>query len=512
MEIQEEASAKWTEWSESEGRTSNASGDSTETQEADAEWKQWLDLEDRKINASGDSTANQEETSAEWKQWPDSEGRNTNASGDSTDNQEEASAGWKSPFAQGSGTKQHRISRRIHILGNGSVGLFMAHSLAGIPNRPPITFLSGIQSNPLYTSPQTWQEAGECVEMITDGMSVVRRGFDFEPMVLHSGSPDEAGSSNWKSTPSQEDAMIWNLIVSVKAPDTVAALSRVTHRLCRDSTITFLQNGIGQLDEVNQQLFPDIETRPNYVIGVISHGITRVRAFTARHTGFGTISIGIQPRIRGSIDPLPPTARYIIRTITRTPLLAAVPFAPTALQEQQLDKLAINSVINPLTALANCTNGELLHNVFFSRVYRLLLAETSLVIRSLPELKGVPNVNTRYDPRRLEFSVIRLATRTAQNVSSMLQDVRAHKRTEIDYINGYIIRRGEEMGIKSITNYAVMQLVKARSTMSRRAANAQLPDDLPDSLTIRSWNSQRLSDSDQLPHPPSSSEAGESET
>lgn len=396
---------------------------------------------------------------------------------------------------------------------SGNVGLFMAHSLAGIPNRPPITFLSGIQSSPIYTCPEIWREAGECVEMITDGISEVRRGFDFEPVVPYSGpwdEWDEAGSSNSNFTLSQEDATIWNLIVSVKAPDTVIALSRVTHRLCRDSTITFLQNGMGQIDEVNQQVFPDIETRPNYVFCVNSHGITRVNAYTIRHAGFGTISIGFQPRIRGSIDPLPPTARYIIRTITRTPLLAAVPFAPTALQEQQLDKLAINSVINPLTALANCTNGELLHNFFFSRIFRLLLAETSLVIRSLPELKGVPNVNTRYGPDRLEHAVVRTANRTAKNVSSMLQDVRAHKRTEIDYINGYIVRRGEEMGIKSITNYVVMQLVKARGAMSQKAADAQLPEDLPDSLTLRSWNWKRPSDSGQLSHPPSS-QAGESE-
>lgn len=341
--------------------------------------------------------------------------------------------------------------------------------------------------------------------MITDGMSEVRRGFDFEPVVeakapysentsdVYPGPMDETGSSNSNTAQDQGDTTIWNLIVSVKAPDTVIALSRVAHRLCRDSTITFLQNGMGQIDEVNEKLFPDIETRPNYVVGVISHGITRVDAYTIKHAGFGTISIGIQPRVRGSTDPFPPTARYMVRTITRTPLLAAVPFAPTALQEQQLDKLALNSIINPLTALANCTNGELLNIFPFSRLFRLLLAETSLVIRSLPELKGVPNVNTRYDPARLETAVLTLATKTAGNISSMLQDVRAHKRTEIDYINGYIVKRGEEMGIKPITNYVVMQLVKARGAVSQKAADAQLPDDLPDSLTTRSQISKRQS-------------------
>ena len=130
-------------------------------------------------------------------------------------------------------------------------------------------------------------------------------------------------------------------------------------------------------------------------------------------------------------------------------------------------------------------------------MFRLLLAETSLVIRSLPELKGVPNVNSRYSPDRLESAVVGIATKTAENVSSMLQDVRAHKRTEIDYINGYIVRRGEEMGLKCITNYVVMQLVKARGGMVQKAAKEMLPDDLPDTVRIYDTKATRFSDIDQ---------------
>ena len=449
------------------------------------------------------------------------------------DNQAEASATWNSSFDHDFPAKPNQVPKRIHILGVGSVGLFIAHSLAGIPNRPPITFLSGRKLDPRFNGPTIWREAGERVEVITDGVSVVRRGFDHEPVpdgpayaanryadrpeinldsqTRSSRGPevvpntnkesleplDEAASSTSKSTLGPENTTIWNLVVSVKAPNTVIALSRVAHRLCRDSTITFLQNGMGIIDEVNRQLFPDVEERPNYVLGVISHGVIRISPYSVRHAGFGTIAIGIQPRKKGSIERFPPTARYIVRTITRTPLLAAVPMGPTEFQEQQLDKLAVNSVINPLTAICDCTNGQLIENFFFLRVFRLLLAETSLVIRSLPELKGIPNVNLRYDPERLEKVVIGIATNTAENVSSMLQDVRVHKKTEIDYINGYIVRRGEEMGIKCITNFLVMQLVKARGKMVQKAALELLPDDLPDTITTYGTTSTSLSAIDE---------------
>ena len=229
------------------------------------------------------------------------------------DNQAEESATWDSSFDHSSPIKRHQVPRRIHILGVGNIGLFIAHSLAGIPNRPPITFVSGRRTDPRYKSPAIWKEAGESVEVVTDGMSVVRRGFDYEPASTDStaysaneggdrpdinlnsqtkssqgaegvqytnngtsGRLDEAASSTSDSALNPENTTIWNLVVSVKAPDTVKALSWVAHRLCRDSTITFLQNGMGIIDEVSRQLFPDVEERPNYVLGVVSHGITRI--------------------------------------------------------------------------------------------------------------------------------------------------------------------------------------------------------------------------------------------
>jgi 2-dehydropantoate 2-reductase len=56
--------------------------------------------------------------------------------------------------------------------------------------------------------------------------------------------------------------------------------------------------------------------------------------------------------------------------------------------------------------------------------------------------------------------VLDVAEKTAKNTSSMLQDVRAGRTTEIDYINGYIIRRGRELGIECINNKRLVQLVK----------------------------------------------------
>ena len=165
----------------------------------------------------------------------------------------------------------------------------------------------------------------------------------------------------------------------------------------------------------------------------------------------------------------------MLRTLCRAPVLAAVSIPPIELLQAQLEKLAVNAIINPITALVDTRNGGILYNFALNRTMRLLLAEISLVIRSLPELKSIPNVNTRFSSGKLEAMVIAVANKTSQNISSMLADVREGRRTEIEYINGYIVRRGEEIGIKCFMNYLVVQLVKGKRQLIDRERSEELP-------------------------------------
>ncbi|SMY29818.1 unnamed protein product [Zymoseptoria tritici ST99CH_1A5] len=318
--------------------------------------------------------------------------------------------------------------------------------------------------------------------------------------------------------PYVKDDMIHNLIVTTKTVTTVGALASVKHRLNRNSTICFLQNGMGVIDVVNEQVFPNEATRPTYVQGVINHGANtppekaESDPFYVIHAGHGTISLAILPREEPQPTPsdtaaeqseadlsnptsfvpitpssadvpgtsqrhYPETARYIIRTLTRTPALAAVGYTPLDLLQLQLEKLAVNSIINPLTALLDARNGAVLGSSSFHlvRTARMLLAETSLVMRSLPELRHLPNVEWRFSAKRLEKLYTIVAKKTAGNVSSMLADVRAGRRTEIEYINGYIVRRGEELGVKCVVNYSFMQMVMGKKAVVAREVRDEVP-------------------------------------
>ncbi|KAF2467169.1 uncharacterized protein BDR25DRAFT_305624 [Lindgomyces ingoldianus] len=425
--------------------------------------------------------------------------------------------------------RQPIYDRRIHILGVGSVGRFIAHSLRGIPNPPPITLLfhrGGLLKE--------WNESSKKLQLITDGSSEKQGGFDVElaiPRPRFHGKevkPEENVQDPSTSSVSpdathqlidgESNEPINSLIMCVKAPNILSALSAVKHRLHPESVILFFQNGMGTVEEVSREIFPDPQTRPHYMLGINSHGMhtSPDDPFTATHAGFGTISIGIIPHERNQEpgpysptlqfkpgfhepakipvtpknpanpnssmrEPMPyfsrwtPNSRYLLRSLLRTPVLCATAFSPPDLLQLQLEKLAVNCIVNPLTVMLDARNGSILYNYHLTRAMRLLLSEISLVIRSMPELQYIPNVEQRFDPGRLETMVVGVANKTRDNISSMLADVRAGRRTEIEYINGWVVKRGEELGIRCFMNYMMMNLVKGKNAMIQLEMGEAVP-------------------------------------
>ncbi|PYI07125.1 2-dehydropantoate 2-reductase [Aspergillus sclerotiicarbonarius CBS 121057] len=393
------------------------------------------------------------------------------------------------------GSGKRRLSGRIHILGVGNVGTFVAHSLMSRPSPPPVTLL--LHNPDLYSS---WLAKKKCLALNSNGLDDIKTGFDVnvlndktwysfpywdkdgevcQPMAETEDVDESVGESV------EDDDHIECLVVSVKAPVTAMALESVRHRLTPDSTVLLIQNGMGVIDEINEKVFPDPRKRPNYMHGIISHGLARRKEpFQVAHTGIGTTILGpaltakSTSAVSENEDDWAPSTKYLMRTLTLTPPLVAVAENPSSLMLYQLEKLAMNAVINTLTAAMNCENGELLYNYSYTRVMRLLLLEISSVICALPELQGIPGIESRFSPERLRWMVTQLANKTAKNHSSMLQDVRAGKTTEIEYLNGYIVRRGEELGVKCVVNYMMKHLVLAKQQTSKQRDASAIPIDI----------------------------------
>ena len=394
---------------------------------------------------------------------------------------------------------------RIYVLGSGNIGCLVAHSLRCLPAPPPVTLLFH-----KYSTLQKFISADATIKIQRPHKELsTSKGFDYEltpaPNVVQEASNLSDQLPLPPPPPPPLPPQIAVLIITTKAPQAVAALRPISERLTRDSTILILQNGMGVLDEIKSEIFPDPSSRPNFILGITTHGIYPQGPFTLAHRGLGSISLGyvqrdvepssdsgswLFPSLRGSkpsphtpedpdkpppLESLPPTASYLFSQFLSSPGLTAVHLPLAELLSAQLEKLAVNAVINPLTVLLDCRNGELLNNYFAVQTMRIILWEVSQVLCALPELEAMPGRDMRLSPDRLYDLVISVARLTGGNYSSMFQDVREGKQTEIDYINGYIVEQAKKLELACTMNFMLISLVKGKAKIQRARAEDAIP-------------------------------------
>ena len=207
------------------------------------------------------------------------------------------------------------LTRRVHLLGTGSIGTLVAHALKLLPNPPPVSIL--MHRRELYDDFQSGRRIVRLVNKNTD-INDEQTGYDVDVR-----EQTEDGKLVWRHFPAWKpnsreevspvtdaerlpsgETFIYTLIVTVKGPATVEALKSVKHRVDARTTVLLMQNGMGQIDLLNEKVFTDPSTRPTYMLGIISHGCHMQGPFAVVHAGFGTVALGIHRDL--DRHPLPP--------------------------------------------------------------------------------------------------------------------------------------------------------------------------------------------------------------
>jgi 2-dehydropantoate 2-reductase len=363
----------------------------------------------------------------------------------------------RSPFFRSITTTT--VSPAIHVLGLGGIGTFAAHSIAEIPERPAATLLL---HRP--TLLDEYVRSGEKLVLFTRKGQTTHTGYNLEVLqdsIWYTTNQDPKAQKiavSQQHTLSPAYDTISNLILCVKSTQTVAALSPLLPRLSRSSNVLFLQNGAGMIEDANTHLWPNPATRPNYITGVISHGVELNRAFNVMHTGHAATAIGPVPRDDDA-------------SLSSSPMLDALPLAPRLNCKTydwpvilciQLEKLACNAFSNPLCALADAPTSYLFS---IPKTLHTLMAEISSVILALPELQGVEGIEERFSSQALERTVMDIVERNRAGTTSMVWDMRKGRDTEVRYINGYWARRGREVGVQTPLNDELVQRVEEMSIM-----------------------------------------------
>ena len=348
----------------------------------------------------------------------------------------------------------------------------IAHSLRSLECPPPVSLLLRLRR-----SARELADKGG-VRVLRNGHGTLRDGIEFELSDRASVVSLLPGSKDVHVRKEH----IGSMVVTTKAQQTASALLPFLPRLSRRSTIVVIQNGVGVLDELEQRVFPNPDTRPNIVLGVATHGVFTHDPFVVEHAGLGNIRLALVPRSADVLpdvgrllkDPETASAGQILRLLMQCTNLSCVSMTYQELFLTQLEKLVVNCVINPLTTVFDCTNGDLVNNASMSVIMNSIISEACAVLHTLPQVQQASHL--RFTTGRLRKLVVQAAHATSKNVSSMRQDALQRKTLEIDYINGYIVQQGQDHGIAVPMNATLMEMTKARACMARKTPIDRVPD------------------------------------
>jgi 2-dehydropantoate 2-reductase len=226
------------------------------------------------------------------------------------------------------------------------------------------------------------------------------------------------------------------LILPVKAYQVMPVLEQLRSFIQSHHIIMLLHNGMGTIEQVRKLL-------PNnpLIAATTSYGAFKPDTNTLIETGLGQTHLGWLGKVDTGLEQ------------AIEPILSAL--LPPSYWHQDISlalwkKLAINAVINPLTAIHNLKNGELAdkkHTVSISNICDEIAEVMGALGYTVASAELIENVN-------------QVTTDTANNYSSMHQDLKFKRQTEIQFINGYVTSKAAELNIEVPHNHRLVEKIE----------------------------------------------------
>jgi 2-dehydropantoate 2-reductase len=316
----------------------------------------------------------------------------------------------------------------IEIIGGGSLGLLLAGRLAAAEGGGSLTLV-------VRTARQA--EAVSRVGIMVqeqDGKPLHTKDAECLDFAAYSSRQHQAGNgADW-------------IILALKQKDfSPQVVEAVRRQASQHTRVCCLQNGMGHLEKLRA-----VFNGTRLYTAVTTEGAMRVSDTEVRHTGSGSTRIGAADE--GELLTRP-HAEMLAATLKRAGFRADV---SDHIQMDVWDKLIMNCVINPLTALLDIRNGQLLEQPRCLELMRSLYEEAETVAAAAGY--GRPE-GFRWE------RLVEVCRATAGNRSSMLQDLSAGRVTELEYLNGSLLREAERYALKLPFHETVYRLVLAKEAL-----------------------------------------------
>lgn len=258
---------------------------------------------------------------------------------------------------------------------------------------------------------------------------------------LHFDEPVALNASTDPSAVAGADLVLF----AVKSPDTESAGQQMRPHLKPGALVLCLQNGVDNAERLRAVL-PGNETGVAVAAAVVYVATEMAAPGHLRHHGRGELVIEPAPGSAGA-------AQALIEAGVPTEISDNVRGALWA-------KLILNCAYNALSAVGRIAYGELVQRPGVSGVMRDVVAEC----RAVAAADGVAV------PGDVDVAVRRIAETMPTQYSSTAQDLMRGKPSEIDHLNGYVVRRGEALGVPTPANRVLWTVVKLVESAPASAA------------------------------------------
>lgn len=274
------------------------------------------------------------------------------------------------------------------IIGAGAIGLFWACKLEKLGNKVHLVYRSENPGKKITLESLTDEEGQQQVSV----------------------SMHKIKSFKAEELTAQYD----KVLLCTKSFDLKNAFSQIANHVTNDANIACLCNGIGAQEDLQNIL---LDTQ-NLWAGTTSEGVLKIEANHIKHTGLGDSYFG-QWRITS------PAKEFPIENMT-----------VTNIHQRMIEKLAVNAVINPITAIFNIHNGDILNDEF-KPLIDATLSELSSVFTH-PKFSYAQE-SQHLTQENLKNRVHTIAQLTRLNRSSMHEDIRLQRQTENSFISGFLL-------------------------------------------------------------------------
>lgn len=229
------------------------------------------------------------------------------------------------------------------------------------------------------------------------------------------------------------------ILICTKSYDTVSAANTLKPYLNPSHAIILFQNGMGSQQAIAKLL----EDNPVYA-AVTTEGAYKKSGHHVHHAGQGHTELGA---INAAAEKT-----EISKLVADLSLSGLIVKESENIDAALFNKLLINCSINAFTAITGLQNGEIRNSELFQMLWPSLRKELS----QLSHVKR--RIRSEAEIEKNAFAVMQ---KTAHNRSSMLQDIDAKRKTEIDFINGYAAEQLHLAGFDASTNNLLREKVHA---------------------------------------------------